>query len=210
MQISAQLLCPLGTGLAGKFELPFERAHMRFVAVAESVVAAASRLKRSMAMNARKFALVIAGLALAIPQAPAIAKVFDAKLWNGNWQLNVAKSKFSSADYTVKSDTRTYAVSGTRVRLNASTVGAKGKLMKWGYVAVANGKPYPAHGNPNIDHIVVTMVSPSEFKTEGQLKGKAVSQSTVSVSAAGLTIHRNVLNAKGGATDDNEVFDRVK
>lgn len=163
-----------------------------------------------MVMNARTFALMIAGLVLTIPQAPAVAKGLDAKLWNGTWQLNMRKSKFSAADYTPKSDARTYKMAGDRLTLNATTVGPQGKLMKWGYSAVANGKPYPAHGNPNIDHVVVTMVSPAEFKTEAQLKGKVVTKSTADVAGRELTIHRSILNATGGPTDDTLVFDRVK
>ena len=161
-------------------------------------------------MNARTFALMIAGLALTFPQTPAVAKGFDAKLWNGSWQLNLGKSKFSSADYTPKSDARTYTVAGNRLTMKATTVGANGKTSKWGYSVVANGKPYPSHGNQNIDHISVTMVSPSEFNSEGTLKGKHVSKSTASVAATELTIHRSVLNAKGGPTDDTMVFERKK
>lgn len=161
-------------------------------------------------MNARRFALMIGALALTFPQTPAAAKGFDAKLWNGSWQLNLGKSKFTSPDYTPKSDVRTYAVVGNRLTMKATTVGANGKTSKWGYSVVANGKPYPSHGNQNIDHISVTMVSPSDFNSEGTLKGKHVSKSTVSVAGRELTIHRSVLAAKGGPTDDTMVYERVK
>lgn len=161
-------------------------------------------------MDAHPFALMIAGLALAIPQTAAVAKGFDAKLWNGKWQLNLTKSKFSSPDYSSKSDKRTYTVAGDRVTMRADTVNAKGKSIKWGYSAVANGKPYPSSGNPNIDHIALTSVGPGEFKSEGQLKGKTVSKSTASVAGMELTIHRTIVGAKGGPTNDILVYERVK
>jgi hypothetical protein len=164
-----------------------------------------------MAMNApRKFALFLAAAAIALPQ-PAIGKSL-AKAWNGAWQLNMEKSKFSAADYTPKSDNRTYKVTGNRLTMRSTTVDAAGKTFKWGYSAKLDGKWYPTSGNPNTDHISLTLVSPTEIKSSAKLKGKASAKSTATVSSDGktLTINRSVLNAKGGPTDDTMVFDRAK
>lgn len=50
-------------------------------------------------MNARsRITLMIAGLAIALPQGPALAKGPNAKLWTGTFQLNLGKSKFTSPD----------------------------------------------------------------------------------------------------------------
>ena len=84
--------------------------------------------------------------------------------------------------------------------------------MKWGYSATANGHWFPTSGNPNTDHIALTMVSPLEVKSETRLKGKPSAKSTATLSADGkmLTITRSILNAKGGPTDDTLVFERAK
>ena len=164
-----------------------------------------------MALNAsQKFALIFAAAAIALPQ-PAIGKSLS-KAWNGAWQLNVEKSKFSSADYTPKSDHRTYAVAGSHLTMKAKGTDAAGKPMNWGYSAKMDGKWYPTTGNPNTDHVALTFVSPNQFKSNTKLKGKPTAKSTATVSADGkvLTINRSILNAKGGPTDDTMVFERTK
>lgn len=158
----------------------------------------------------RKIALIVAAAAIALPQ-PAIGKPLS-KAWNGTWQLNTEKSKFSSADYTPKSDRRTYAVAGNRLTMRSTGTNAAGKTMKWGYSAKTDGKSYPVSGNPNTDHVTLTYVSPHEFKSNAMLKGKSSAKSTVTLAADGkmLTIARSIVMAKGGATDDTMVFDRTK
>lgn len=63
----------------------------------------------------QKFALIFTAAAIALPQ-PAIAQSLS-KTWNGAWELNLEKSKFSSADYKPKSDHRTYTVAGNRLTM---------------------------------------------------------------------------------------------
>ena len=162
-------------------------------------------------MNApQRFALIFAVAAIVLPQ-PAIGKSLS-NAWNGTWQLNTEKSKFSSAKYTPKSDTRTYTVAGNRLTMRATGTNAAGETMKWGYSVGTDGKWYPTSGNPNTDHIALTFVSPHEFKSNTRLKGKPSARSTATVSADGkvLTINRSILNAEGGPTDDTLVFDRTK
>ena len=158
----------------------------------------------------QKFALIFAAAAIVLPQT-AIGKSLSTS-WNGTWQLNTEKSKFSSAQYTSKSDTRTYAAAGNRLTMRATGTNAAGKTMKWSYSARTDGKWYPTSGNPNTDHIALTLVSPSEFKSNARLKGKPSARTTATVSADGkvLTINRSILTAKGGPTDDTLVFDRTK
>ena len=66
-----------------------------------------------------KFALAIAGLALLVPQAAGAASP-DAKLWNGTWHLNAAKSKFAAQTKEL-SETRTYDVSGGKLTMKSSS-----------------------------------------------------------------------------------------
>jgi hypothetical protein len=166
-----------------------------------------------MAMNARtKIALGVAGLALTIPQGAAVAKAPDAKAWTGSWHLNLDKSKFSSADVTPKKDDRTYSVSGNRITMHSNSVTGAGKAMKWSYSATTDGKWARVTGNPNADHIALTLVSGREIKSETRLKGKpsATADATVSDDGKQITVHRSILTAKGGPTDDTLVYDRTK
>jgi hypothetical protein len=164
-----------------------------------------------MAMNApKKLALILSAIAMALPQA-ASAKSLS-KAWNGTWHLNTEKSKFSSAEFTAKSDTRTYTVAGRRLAMHSTMISADGKTIKWSYSANTNGKWYRTFGNPNTDHVALTFVSPRELKSKTTLRGKPSARSTATVSADGkvLTINRSILTAKGGPTDDTMVFDRTK
>lgn len=164
-------------------------------------------------MNARsRITLMIAGLAIALPQGPALAKGPNAKLWTGTFQLNLGKSKFTSPDYTPKSDTRTYSVAGNRITMGSKGVNGAGKAMNWGYSATLGDKWAKVTGNPNTDQVALTLVSDREFKSTSQLKGKTTATSTLTVSEDGraITIHRSILNAKGGPTDDTMIYDRMK
>jgi len=164
-----------------------------------------------MAMNApHKLALMFAAAAIVLPQ-PAMGKPLS-KAWNGAWHLNTAQSHFSSPDATSKSDTRTYAVAGTHLTMRSTSTNAAGKTMKWSYSAKTDGKWYPASGNPGLDHMALTLVSPLQFKSTARLKGKVSARSTATLSADGktLTISRSILTVKSGPTDDTLVFDRAK
>ena len=164
-------------------------------------------------MNApKKLALVLSAIAMTLPQTASAQSAALSKAWTGTWHLNTEKSKFSSAEFTPKSDTRTYTVAGKRLTMRSTSITAAGKAMKWSYSANTDGKWYRTSGNPNTDHIALTFVSPREFKSRTTLKGKPSARSTATVSADGkvLTINRSILTAKGGPTDDTLVFDRTK
>jgi Tol biopolymer transport system component len=163
-------------------------------------------------MNALKMMTLGAALAFAVTAPADAAPAPNAKLWSGTWELNAAKSKFTAPDFSEKSETRTYVVSGHRVTMHSSFTSGSGKSVKWSYSAAWDGKAYPAVGNTNADHIMLTPVNDREVKSRTTLHGKASATSTAKVSADGkqLTMTRSILTAKGGPTDDTLVFDRVK
>ena len=164
-------------------------------------------------MNApKKLALILSTVAIALPQTASAQSAALSKSWAGTWHLNTEKSKFSSAEFTPKSDIRTYTVAGRRLTMRSTMIDAAGKTIKWGYSANTNGKWYRTYGNPNNDHVALTFVSPRKFKSRTTLKGKPSARSTLTVSADGkeLTIARSILIAKGGPTNDTLVFKRAK
>ena len=152
-----------------------------------------------------------AALAFATAQPAGASPAPNAKLWSGTWKLNIAKSKFSSTEYAARSETRTYVVSGNRVRMNSNLTPSSGKAMKWSYSAAWDGKAYPTSGNPNADHIILMPVSDREVKSRSMLHGKPSATSTATVSADGkqIMLTRSILTAKSGPTNDTLVFDRV-
>jgi hypothetical protein len=154
-----------------------------------------------------KIAMIFAGMAIAVPQG-VFAKGPDAKLWNGTWHLNVAKSKFESANKE-QSETRTYEVTADRITMKSSSKNAAGKPMNFDYSATLDGKWAPMHGNPAADSISLTSVSDRELKATARLHGKTTTHSTASVSADGkhLTLTRKNVGTRGAPTDVLE-FDR--
>ena len=153
-------------------------------------------------MNApSKFALILASLALAVPQGASAAEP-NAKLWNGTWHLDAAKSKFASSAKEA-SETRTYDISGKKVTMKSSSKNAAGKELNFSYTAGYDGKWYPMVGNPNADRIMLRVVSDREFRASSRLKGKPSVHSTATVSADGkhLTLERKMLRMKGAPTD---------
>lgn len=164
-------------------------------------------------MNLRKtLALIGVGLTITTAQSLSAAPAPNAKLWSGTWQLNMAKSKFSAADFSEKAETRNYTVSGNRISMKSTITPPSGKPIKWSYSAVWDAKPYPTTGNSNADHIMLMPVTDREVKSRTILKGKASATTTASVSADGkqMTMKRSILTAKGGPSNDVLVFDRAK
>jgi opacity protein-like surface antigen len=154
-----------------------------------------------------KVALILAGIAIAIPQG-ASAAAPNAKLWNGTWHLNAAKSKFDSSGKE-QSETRTYDVSGSKVTVKSSSKDPSGKTLTFSYSAGWDGKWYPMVGNPNANRISLTAVSDRELKATSQLNGKPSVESVATVTSDGkhLTLRRKMLRMKGAPTDVLE-FDR--
>jgi hypothetical protein len=154
-----------------------------------------------------KFTLIVASLALAIPQGASAADP-NAKLWNGTWHLNAAKSKFASSAKE-QSETRTYNISHGKVAMKSSSKDPSGKALNFSYSAGYDGKWYPMVGNPNADRISLKVISDREVKASSQLHGKPSVESIAKVSADGkhLTLQRKMLRLKGAPTDMLE-FDR--
>jgi len=88
-----------------------------------------------------KTALIFASLTLAFSQAASAAAPPNAKMWNGAWHLNAAKSKFASPAKE-QSETRTYTVSGSKIAMKSSSKDMSGKTMNFSYSAAWDGAPH--------------------------------------------------------------------
>lgn len=149
-----------------------------------------------------KTALIFASVTLAVSQAANAAAPPNAKMWNGAWHLNAAKSKFASSAKE-QSETRTYTISDNKITMKSTSRNMSGKVMNFSYWAAWDGKYYPMVGNPNADRISLTAVSDRAFKARSTLHGKASTDSTAIVSADGkhLTLTRKMIRIKGAPTD---------
>ena len=72
----------------------------------------------------KKLALILSAIAMALPQTASAKPAALSKAWAGTWYLDTAKSKFSSAEFTSKSDTRTYTVAERRLTMRSTMINA--------------------------------------------------------------------------------------
>lgn len=147
--------------------------------------------------------LATAAMAM-VPQA-ALAKP-AASAFNGTWKLDPAASKFTGP--ALKSETRTYRVTGNRLKLTASGIDAAGKPTHFSYSAAYDGKFYPMIGNPVGNWIALKRIDARTVDATVK-KGKAVSAyAKVTVSADGrhLTLARKTLRGKAAPEVDTLAY----
>lgn len=158
-----------------------------------------------------RLAFVLAGAAIVAPPE-AIAKPPTASTaWAGTWHLNTAKSKFSSPDGSEKSDTRIYSVTGNRISMRSTFTDHSGKIIKWSYSAITDGRWNAAVGNPSFNRIALTLTSDRELRVR-TTNGKRIGNAILTISANGkqLTVIRMFAATKPGNDSDTLVFDRAK
>src|SRR5882762_4428668 len=121
---------------------------------------------------------------------------FAADAVDGNWNLNVAKSKFSG----------TAPKSGTRVY----TGSADGKEMSMHVTLAYDGKDHPITGNPDADGGTGKAINAHTSDFTLTKSGKVVGSVHRVVSADGktLTVHNKGTHADGKTYDDTLVFDK--
>ena len=147
-----------------------------------------------------KIAIFFAGVALAATQAIA-ASPPDAKLWEGTWHLDSAKSKWTVGKE--QSETRSYTIAGGKITMKSTSKDADGKEMTFTYSAAWDGKTYPMTGNPNADSISITPISGQELKASSHLHGKPTVETIATVSPDGkhLTLKRTYVARQGNPTE---------
>jgi len=147
--------------------------------------------------------LLLAAGSAAVVAAPAADPVI------GNWQLNVAKSKFSPGP-APKSDTRTYTSSDKGTTMTWTSVGADGKEIVAKSTFKADGKDYPATGAPNFDSLSLKQVDDHTVQSTQKMGGKVIGTTTRTVSKDGkvLTLNSKGTSPAGVPYDNVMVYDR--
>lgn len=126
----------------------------------------------------------------------------------GNWQLNLAKSKYAPG--TAPANLRvTVEAAGQGVRVIATTVRQNGQKIEVLYTAYLDGKDYPVTGSPDYDS--VSLVRKGNM-VEGTRKkdGKVVQtyQRFVSDDRKTMTVATTGKDAAGNTLNSVAVFDR--
>jgi len=127
----------------------------------------------------------------------------------GTWQLNPAKSKFSTGP-APKTDTRTYTESADGITMTWKSVAADGKEMNVKSTFKTDGKDYPLTGSANFDTLTLKQVDSHTVHSTQKKGGKVVGETTRTVSKDGkeLTLASKGTGADGVAYNNVMVYDR--
>ena len=116
----------------------------------------------------------------------------------GSWELNIAKSKFTTGP-VLKSQSRTYSQSGDSIAVVIKSVGSDGKEMTMQTTYKLDGKDYPVTGAPGWDTISGKQVDSNTAEFTVKKGGKVIGKISRTVSKDGktLTSRQNTTTAKG-------------
>jgi hypothetical protein len=126
----------------------------------------------------------------------------------GNWQLNLAKSKYARG--TAPANLRvTIEAAGQGVKVTATTVRQSGQKIEVHYTAYLDGKDYPVTGSPDYDSVSLRRTG---NMVEGTRKkdGRVVQtyQRFVSDDRKTMTVATTGTDAAGNTLNSVAVFDR--
>ena len=116
----------------------------------------------------------------------------------GSWELNIAKSKFTTGP-VLKSQSRTYSQSGDSIAVVIKSVGSDGKETTMHTTYKLDGKDYPVTGAPGWDTISGKQVDSNTAEFTVKKGGKVIGKISRTVSKDGktLTSRQNTTTAKG-------------
>ncbi|HYK38518.1 MAG TPA: hypothetical protein VEU98_00755 [Candidatus Eremiobacteraceae bacterium] len=130
----------------------------------------------------------------------------------GTWKLNIAKSKFGSAQ-APKSVTRTVVAQGDGAKYTFERVNADGTTSVYSFTAHYDGKDYPVSGTGmpgGADSIAGTRINSHRVESVLKKNGKQVGTSVSEVSADGKTTTIKAMgkNPDGSAYETESVYDK--
>jgi hypothetical protein len=112
----------------------------------------------------------------------------------GNWELNLAKSKFIPADAAPRNQSRVYEIQGQQETGRHTGLDAQGKPSVIEFSASYDGKDYPYTGSPDFDTVALKRVDANTTSFTQSRAGKVVLTGTRVVSPDGKTL---TITAKG-------------
>ena len=128
---------------------------------------------------------------------------------NGNWKLNVAKSK-GSPTLPYKTASLVIHPVGPATMTMIESVGADGATLHWNYTGMYDGKDVPISGNPAYDMASRKSVNATTTETTYKKAGKVVVVNTNVLSADGktLTVTTKGVDEQGRPVNSVLVFER--
>ena len=126
----------------------------------------------------------------------------------GTWQLNLAKSKFTTAP--PKGGTRTYVAVPNGLKFVGKEVDAAGQPVLGQWTAYYDGKDYPTPGNPHTDTISIKRIDSFTGESVQKKAGKVVARNRRVVSSDGevMTLTATRTDAQGRPFTNVLVFER--
>jgi len=134
----------------------------------------------------RKGSSLVGLLAVAVLAFTAAAVAADSNI--GTWKMNPAKSKYSPASLTPKSQTLKIEASGPDgVKFTSDGIAADGKPTHFEFQGKYDGKDVPVKGNPDFDTLAYKRIDDNTVEATTKLKGKVTGTGRAVVSKDGKT-----------------------
>ena len=129
--------------------------------------------------------IAVATLGLAVWSNAALAGKMDALL--GDWDLNIAKSKFKPNPPMKKYTMKVIDTGEGRLLIKSDWIDADGTVGHVEYSTALDGKPISLIDYPSADTVIDTMLSPTTWKSVWKKDGKTVERELEHISADGKT-----------------------
>ena len=148
---------------------------------------------------------VVLGVAMVLAAASGIV-LAQADPHVGTWVLNVEKSKYAPGT-APKSQRSVFAAAGKGFKVATTAVGANGTTTTE-YTAEADGKDYPAKGNPDWDTTALKRIDSHTIEFTRKKGGKVVqtARSTVAKDGKSRTVTVTGVNAQGQKLNTNALY----
>jgi hypothetical protein len=126
----------------------------------------------------------------------------------GTWELNLAKSTFTTAP--PRSSTRTYEAVPNGLTFVGREVDAAGQTVRGQWTAYYDGRDYPTTGSPHSDTISITRIDSFTGESIQKKAGKVVTRNRRVISSNGkvMTLTAAGTDAQGQPFTNVLVFDR--
>jgi hypothetical protein len=161
---------------------------------------------RTVKLIGKSFAVASLGL-MALVSA-AFAGKMDALL--GDWDLNIAKSKFEPSPPMKKYTMKVIDAGAGHLRIKSDWIDADGTAGHVEYSTAFDGTPIPIIDYPIADTVTDTVVNATTWKSVWTKDGKVVERELETISADGKTFHEidQGKDEKGRKYKNHLVFER--
>jgi hypothetical protein len=131
--------------------------------------------------------LAVAGLGMTVVVSPAFAGKLDALL--GDWDLNVAKSKFQPSPPMKKYTMKVVDAGADHLLIKSDWIDADGTAGHVEYSTAFDGKPIALIDYPIADFVTDTMINSTTWESVWTKNGKIVERELETISADGKIFH---------------------